>query len=72
MSVGTDKIKLIRKDSKMLKLGYEITMLDVKTYDEIMSKVVFSREEMKQVIENVREIEGVFPMVINGMFEEEN
>jgi hypothetical protein len=56
----------------MLKLGYEITMLDVKTYDEIMSKVVFSREEMKQVIENVREIPGVFPMVINGMFEEEN
>jgi hypothetical protein len=72
MSVGTDKLKLLRKDSKMLKLGYEITMLDVKTYDEIMSKVVFSREEMKQVIEDVREIGGMFPMVINGMFEEEN
>jgi len=70
MSVGQSKIKLIRKDSKMLKLGYEITMLDEKTYQEIMSQVVFSQEDVQRIIEHVRDIEGMFPMVINGMFED--
>jgi hypothetical protein len=70
MSVGTDKLKLIRKDSKMLKLGYEITMLDEKSYDEIMSQVVFSKEDVQRIIEHVRDIEGMFPMVIHGMFED--
>jgi hypothetical protein len=54
----------------MLKLGYEITMLDEKTYQEIMSQVVFSQEDVQRIIEHVRDIEGMFPMVINGMFED--
>jgi hypothetical protein len=70
MSVGTDKIKLIRKDSKMLKLGYEITMLDEKSFDEIMSTVAFTHEEAKAIIERVADIPGVFPMVVHGMFED--
>jgi hypothetical protein len=70
MSVGTDKLKLIRKDSKMLKLGYEITMLDEKSFDEIMSTVAFTRDEAKEIIDRVSDIPGVFPMVVHGMFEE--
>jgi hypothetical protein len=70
MSVGTAKIKLIRKDSKMLKLGYEITMLDEKSFDEIMSTVAFTRDEAKEIIDRVSDIPGVFPMVVHGMFEE--
>jgi hypothetical protein len=54
----------------MLKLGYEITMLDEKSFDEIMSTVAFTREEAKVIIERVAEIPGMFPMVIHGMFEE--
>jgi hypothetical protein len=54
----------------MLKLGYEITMLDEKSYDEIMSQVVFSKEDVQRIIEHVRDIEGMFPMVIHGMFED--
>jgi hypothetical protein len=70
MSVGTAKIKLIRKDSKMLKLGYEITMLDEKSFDEIMSTVAFTRDEAKEIIDRVSDIPGVFPMVVHGMFED--
>ena len=70
MSVATDKIKLIRKDSKMLKLGYEITMLDEKSFDEIMSTVAFTRDEAKEIIDRVSDIPGVFPMVVHGMFED--
>jgi hypothetical protein len=70
MSVGTDKLKLIRKDSKMLKLGYEITMLDEKSFDEIMSTVAFTRDEAKEIIDRVSDIPGVFPMVVHGMFED--
>ena len=71
MSVGTAKIKLIRKDSKMLKLGYEITMLDEKSFEEIMTTVAFTRDEAQRIIENSRDIPGMFPMVIYGMFESE-
>ena len=53
----------------MLKLGYEITLLDEKTFEEIMSQIVFSREEAQKVIDSVRNIEGMFPMVIDGVFE---
>jgi hypothetical protein len=70
MSVGTDKLKLLRKDSKMLKLGYEITMLDEKSFDEIMSTVAFTRDEAKEIIDRVSDIPGVFPMVVHGMFED--
>jgi hypothetical protein len=69
MSVGADKLKLLRKDSKMLKLGY-VTMLDEKSFDEIMSTVAFSHEEAKAIIERVADIPGVFPMVVHGMFED--
>jgi hypothetical protein len=54
----------------MLKLGYEITMLDEKSFDEIMSTVAFSHEEAKAIIERVADIPGVFPMVVHGMFED--
>ena len=54
----------------MLKLGYEITMLDEKSFDEIMSTVAFSHEEAKTIIERVADIPGVFPMVVHGMFED--
>jgi hypothetical protein len=56
----------------MLKLGYEITMLDEKSFDEIMSTVAFTRDEAKAIIERVAEIPGMFPMVIHGMFEDNN
>ncbi len=56
----------------MLKLGYEITMLDEKSFDEIMSQVVFTREEAQRIIDNVRDIPGVFPMVIYGTYENNN
>ena len=55
----------------MLKLGYEITMLDEKSFEEIMSTVAFTRDEAERIIENSRDIPGVFPMVIYGMFESE-
>ena len=55
----------------MLKLGYEITMLDEKTFDEIMTTVAFSREEAQTIIDNSRDIPGVFPMVVYGMYESE-
>lgn len=55
----------------MLKLGYEITMLDEKSFDEIMSTVAFTRDEAKEIIDRVSDIPGVFPMVVHGMFESE-
>lgn len=55
----------------MLKLGYEITMLDEKSFEEIMSTVAFTRDEAERIIENSRDIPGMFPMVIYGMFESE-
>jgi hypothetical protein len=58
------------KDNKMNKLGFEITMLDEKTFEEIMSTVAFSREEAQVIIDNVREIPGMFPMVVYGMYPE--
>jgi hypothetical protein len=54
----------------MNKLGFEITMLDEKTFEEIMSTVAFSREEAQVIIDNVREIPGMFPMVVYGMYPE--
>jgi hypothetical protein len=54
----------------MLKLGYEITMLDEKSFDEIMSTVAFTRDEAKEIIDRVSDIPGVFPMVVHGMFED--
>lgn len=53
----------------MEKLGYKITLLEEKTFDEIMSQVVFTREEAQAIIDNTREIPGMFPMVIYGMYE---
>ena len=55
----------------MLKLGYEITMKDEKTFEDIMSMVVFTREEAQVVIDRMRFIPGVFPQVIYGMYPEE-
>lgn len=55
----------------MLKLGYEITMLDEKSFEEIMSTVAFTRDEAERIINNVRDIPGMFPMVIYGMYESE-
>lgn len=55
----------------MLKLGYEITMLDEKSFEEIMTTVAFTRDEAQRIIDNSRDIPGMFPMVIYGMFEEE-
>lgn len=55
----------------MLKLGYEITMLDEKSFEEIMTTVAFTRDEAQRIIENSRDIPGMFPMVIYGMFESE-
>lgn len=56
----------------MLKLGYEITVKDEKSFEDIMSTVAFTRDEAKVIIDRVAEIPGVFPMVIHGMFEDEN
>jgi len=55
----------------MLKLGYEITMKDEKTFEDIMTTVAFTREEAEAIIENNRDIPGVFPMVVYGMYESE-
>jgi hypothetical protein len=55
----------------MNKLGFEITMLDEKTFEEIMSTVAFSRDEAQVIIDKVREIPGMFPMVVYGMYPEE-
>jgi hypothetical protein len=55
----------------MLKLGYEITMKDEKTFEDIMTTVAFTREEAEAIIENNRDIPGMFPMVVYGMFESE-
>ena len=53
----------------MEKLGYKITLLEEKTFNEIMEQVVFSREEAQRLIDNTRDIPGMFPMVIYGMYE---
>ena len=55
----------------MLKLGYEITLRDEKTFQDIMSTVAFTREEAQIIIDNSRDIPGVFPQVIYGMYPEE-
>lgn len=55
----------------MLKLGYEITVKDEKSFEDIMSAVAFTREQAKEMIDRVSDIPGVFPMVIHGMFEDE-
>ena len=55
----------------MLKLGYEITIKDEKTFEDIMSTVAFTREEAQAIIENNCDIPGVFPMVVYGMYESE-
>lgn len=54
----------------MEKLGYEITLRDEKTFQDIMSQVVFTREEAQIIIDNSRDIPGVFPQVIYGMYPE--
>lgn len=54
----------------MLKLGYEITIKDEKSFEDIMSTVAFTREQAKEIIDRVSDIPGVFPMVIHGMFED--
>ena len=54
----------------MEKLGFSITLLDEKTFQEIMSRVVFTREEAQTIIDNSRDIPGVFPMVVYGMYPE--
>ena len=54
----------------MLKLGYEITIRDEKTFEDIMSQVVFTREEAQVIIDSVRDIPGSFPQVIYGMYPE--
>lgn len=53
----------------MEKLGYKITLLEEKTFQEIMEQVVFTREEAQTIIDNTRDIPGMFPMVIHGMYE---
>jgi hypothetical protein len=53
----------------MEKLGYQITILENETFDEIMSQVVFTREEAQRLIDNTRDIPGMFPMVIEGMYQ---
>jgi len=55
----------------MEKLGYEITLLEEKTFKEIMSQVVFDRDEAQRLIDNTRDIPNAFPMVIYGMYPEE-
>lgn len=55
----------------MEKLGFEITLLETETFKEIMSQVVFTREEAQRLIDNTRDIPGMFPMVIYGMYPEE-
>lgn len=55
----------------MEKLGYEITLRDEKTFHDIMSRVVFTREEAQTIIDNSRDIPGVFPQVIYGMYPEQ-
>lgn len=54
----------------MEKLGYEITLRDEKTFQDIMSQVVFTREQAQTIIDNCRDIPGVFPQVIYGMYPE--
>ena len=54
----------------MRKLGYEITIRDEKTFEDIMSTVAFTREEAQAIIDNVRDIPGTFPQVIYGMYPE--
>ena len=50
--------------------GNEITLRDEKTFQDIMSQVVFTREEAQTIIDNTRDIPGVFPQVIYGMYPE--
>ncbi len=52
----------------MEKLGYEITLRDITTFQDVMSQVVFTREEAQIIIDNSRDIPGVFPQVIYGMY----
>lgn len=54
----------------MEKLGYEITLRDEKTFEDIMSQVVFTREEAQTIIDNTRDIPGMFPQVIYGMYQD--
>jgi hypothetical protein len=56
----------------MLELGYKITMLDEKSFAEIMETTVFTRDEAQIIIDVVRDIPGMFPMVIYGTYENEN
>ena len=53
----------------MEKLGYQITLRDEKTFEDIMEIVVFTREEAQAIIDNNRDIPGVFPQVIYGMYQ---
>ncbi len=54
----------------MEKLGYKITLRDEKTFDDIMEQVVFTRGEAQTIIDNVRDIPGMFPQVIYGMYQD--
>jgi hypothetical protein len=54
----------------MRKLGYLVTALDEKTFEEIMEQVVFTRDEAQILINKVADIQGLFPMVVYGMYPE--
>jgi hypothetical protein len=56
----------------MLELGYKITALDEVTFEEIMEAVAFTRDEAEVLIKKVADIEGLFPMVVYGIYENNN